>query len=273
VQDYAVKGEFDRFKASEWDCKKVNVDGVIKPGRFFVKRNRGKQEGYLVLAPFVVETDNTETYVRSPESYEASNQHRKFIINLGWIPRSRKHLVYTTVPENVIGEETYQDREEALRKQDADGLIRDPLQPELSVPVTNVTAYVRRGEQEDRLNGRINWADNLLYKWINLQELTRVFRVFNEEEGETVYLERTAKRYLSPHAARMSPKPSPSPPARRPSSPTSTPRPRTTRTTPTASSGSPPPSPSASPPGSLSSDSTSNYQSYQRQGQGQGDGI
>jgi hypothetical protein len=32
----------------------VNVDGVIKGGRFFVKRNRGKQEGYLVLAPFVV---------------------------------------------------------------------------------------------------------------------------------------------------------------------------------------------------------------------------
>jgi hypothetical protein len=191
---YAVKSEFNRFRVGDWDCKKVNLDGVIKAGRFFVKRNRGKQEGYLVLAPFVVETSNGETHVRSQETYEANNQHRKFVINLGWIPRSRKHLVYTTVPENVIGEETYQDREEALRKQAEDGLIRDPLQPELSVPVTNVTAFVRRGESADPWNGRSNFADNYLYKWINLQELTRVFRVFNEEEGETVYLERTVKR-------------------------------------------------------------------------------
>jgi hypothetical protein len=26
----------------------------VKDGRFFVKRNRGNQEGYLVLAPFTV---------------------------------------------------------------------------------------------------------------------------------------------------------------------------------------------------------------------------
>lgn len=191
---YAVKQEFDRFKSGEWECKKVNLDGVIKPGRFFVKRNRGKQEGYLVLAPFVVETDNSETFASSPAGYEANNQHRKFIINLGWIPRTRKHLVYTTVPENLIGEETYEDRAEALRKQQADGLIRDPLEPDISVPITNVTAYVRRSEAEDTWNGRTNWAENMLYKWINLRELTRVFRVFNEEEGEAVYLERTTKR-------------------------------------------------------------------------------
>jgi hypothetical protein len=194
VWGYSVKQGFDRFKAGEWECKKVNLDGVIKEGRFFVKRSRGKQEGYLVLAPFVVETINTETYVKSPEFYTANNAHRKFIINLGWIPRSRKHLVYTTVPENVVGEETYEDRIEALRKQEQDGLIRDPLKPDITVPITNVTAYVRKGETADPWNGRTNWADHYLYKWINLQELTRVFRVFNEEEGETVYLERTSKR-------------------------------------------------------------------------------
>lgn len=166
----------------------MNLDGTIKAGRFFVKRNRGKQEGYLVLAPFVVSTQNLESVYKTPESYEANNLHRKFIINLGWIPRSRKHLVYTTIPENVIGEETYEDRQEALSKQEEDGLIRDPLQPDISVPVTNVTAYVRRGESADPWNGRSNWAENYLYKWINLNELTRVFRVFNEQEGETVYL-------------------------------------------------------------------------------------
>lgn len=81
---------------NDWDCKKVNVDGVLKKGRFFIKRNRGKQEGYLVLAPFVVETKNCQVY--ATDNYEISNQHRKFILNLGWIPKSRKHLVYTTVP-------------------------------------------------------------------------------------------------------------------------------------------------------------------------------
>ena len=73
--------------------------------------------------------------------------------------------------------------------------MRDPLQPEISVPVINVTAYIRKGESEDRWNGKTNWADVFLYKWINLKELTRVFRIFNEEEGETVYLERTTRRY------------------------------------------------------------------------------
>ena len=92
----------------------MNLDGVIKPGRFFIKRNRGKQEGYLVLAPFVVSTVNRETYVLSPESYEASNHHRKFVINLGWIPRSRKQLVYTTVANYLLGEETYESRQAAL---------------------------------------------------------------------------------------------------------------------------------------------------------------
>ncbi len=74
-------------------------------------------------------------------------------------------------------------------------MARDPLTPELTVPITNVTAYVRKGEAEDKLNGRINWRDNYLYKFIDLTLLTRVFRVFNEEEGEAVYLERTTKKY------------------------------------------------------------------------------
>lgn len=73
--------------------------------------------------------------------------------------------------------------------------MRDPLSPGYNVPITNLTAYVRHAEFEDRPNGRINWKENYLYKWIDLTLLTRAFRVFNEEEGETVYLERTFKKY------------------------------------------------------------------------------
>jgi hypothetical protein len=158
-----------------------------------VKRNRGKQEGYLVLAPFTVNSVNFEALAPNMAIYNAHTSNRKFIVNLGWIPRSRKHLVFSTITGEAFGEETYEDRAEALAKQDEDGLTRDPLNPEFTVPVTNITAYVRKGESEDRLNGRVNHKESLLYKWIDLGLLTRVFRVFNEAEGESVYLEKTIK--------------------------------------------------------------------------------
>lgn len=60
-------------------------------------------------------------------------------------------------------------------------MIRDPLNLQLARPISNVTAYVRKGEHEDKQNGRINWVQNYLYKWIDLKILTRGFRVFNEE--------------------------------------------------------------------------------------------
>ena len=66
----------------------------------------------------------------------------------------------------------------------------------MSRPITNVTAYIRQGEQESKDNGRINWAKNNLYKWIDLTLLTRAFKVPNEEEAEAIYLERTFREYL-----------------------------------------------------------------------------
>jgi hypothetical protein len=53
---------------------------------------------------------NTEPYVRKEETYKAMTINRKFIINLGWIPKSRKHQVYTTVDIDAYGEEPYPDR-------------------------------------------------------------------------------------------------------------------------------------------------------------------
>ncbi len=63
------------------------------------------------MAPFTVNSKNVETYVRSPETYKIHNIHRKFIINLGWIPRSRKHLVADTISSEPFGEETYASRQ------------------------------------------------------------------------------------------------------------------------------------------------------------------
>ena len=190
----SVKNGFEYHNPEVWECKKVNLDGVIKDGRFFIKRNRGKQEGYMVMAPFVTNSRNEDAFVKE-ETYAAHTTNRKFLINLGWIPKSRKYLVYDTIDIDAFGEEVYTDRQEALQKQEEDGIVRDPLVPELTSAITNVTAYVRKGEHEDRFSGRVNWKENYLYKWIDLKLLTKVFRVFNEEEGETVYLERTFKKY------------------------------------------------------------------------------
>lgn len=147
-----------------------------------MKRSRGKQEGYYVLAPFVVNSSNTESNI-SPlgiEKYNVHTRKRKFLLNLGWIPRSRKYLIYETFSSDFIGEEVCKDRQEALFKQTEDGLHRDQLLGESTVPITNISAYVRRGEVEDKFNGRVNFKENYLYKWIDLTLLTRVFRVFNE---------------------------------------------------------------------------------------------
>ena len=66
-------------------------------------------------------------------------------MNLGWIPRSRKDLVYSTIGYDAFGEETYGDFDEALQKQNKDGLIRDLSNPSYTAPVTNMTVYIRRG--------------------------------------------------------------------------------------------------------------------------------
>lgn len=155
---------------------------MIGAGRFLVKRNRGKQEGYNVLAPFVISSTNPYTIVDS-DTFHSKDSNRKFILNLGWIPRSRKHLAFETIGNSAFGEETYETRQEAVEKQNKDGLVRDPLTPNIVVPVTNVTAYIRKGEEQDFRNGRMNWHEQYLYKFIDLSLLTRVFRITNEKEG------------------------------------------------------------------------------------------
>ena len=59
--------------------------------------------------------------------------------------------------------------------------------------ITTVEAYVRRGEERDVLNGLNNWRDQRFYKFIDLQWLSRLFRIVNEAEASTIYLERVAR--------------------------------------------------------------------------------
>ena len=104
-------------------------------------------------------------------------------------------MVKTLTAADVIGENEYteENRIEAIEKQKKDKLLRDPRQLASMTTITTVEAYVRRGEEREVLNGLNNWRDQKFYKFIDLNWLTRLFRISNEAEATTVYLERVAK--------------------------------------------------------------------------------
>ena len=67
----------------------------------------------MVLAPFITNSINNDSYVKE-ETYKSNTSNRKFIINLGWIPRSRKHLAYDTIGNESFNSEVFTDRLDAL---------------------------------------------------------------------------------------------------------------------------------------------------------------
>ncbi len=67
----------------DWEYKLVKLRGYFREERFFVRRERDGQVGYLVLAPFItgiVDNDNSRQGQNPP------NEHA-VIINLGWVPK------------------------------------------------------------------------------------------------------------------------------------------------------------------------------------------
>jgi hypothetical protein len=137
------------------------------------------------MAPFVVQRNRTHAPKKRVE--------RKFVINMGWIPKKNKHLVKTTCTYDVIGENEYTDRAEAVEKQKVDNLTRDPVLINFIWPITTVDAIIRRGEHKDPANGLNNWAEQHLYKFIDLTKLSTLFRISNSDESSLIYLERLAR--------------------------------------------------------------------------------
>lgn len=93
----------------------MNLDGIIGEGRFLIKRNRGKQEGYYVFAPFIIQSENNQVYY-DEDTYQSKTHNRKLLLNLGWMPKTRKHLIFATFGSDIYGQEVYEDRNEALEK-------------------------------------------------------------------------------------------------------------------------------------------------------------
>lgn len=147
---------------------KVTVTGELQPGRFIVKRNRAGQEGYIVLAPFIVNRE--ARYSR----FETQTENTKFMLNLGWVPKESKHRIKEAAPIDVL-------------KFDE---LPEELANDWDAPAkSTITAFVRKGEERDILRGYNNWHQDRLYKFIDLNLLDGVFNTVRPAFRQ-VYLDR-----------------------------------------------------------------------------------
>jgi len=77
------------------------------------------------------------------------------------------------------------------------GFTRDP-EPENeddALPLTEITGIVRKGEEEDILNGRRNWKKEGVYTYIDLDFMSRFFRLYNHNTSKLAYIERIVPSY------------------------------------------------------------------------------
>ena len=184
---YLVTQRFDVSQFEKWEGQKIVLDGIINPGRFIVKRKRGDQEGYLVLAPYTIQK---QKFSLLPF---AKQIERKILINIGWVPKGSKHLIKDAAEASVIAPNDYSEAVAEARVRTielGDGLERESGESDFYQPTSTITAYVRRGEKKDVLRGYNNWIDRDLFKFIDLPLISKVWCPVNTQEFETVYLDR-----------------------------------------------------------------------------------
>ena len=80
----------------DYEGCRVQVKGELQPGRFVIKRNRGEQEGYLVLAPFILDK---KQFTQRPYGKTLNN---KLMLNLGWVPKESKHKIKEAAAIDIL---------------------------------------------------------------------------------------------------------------------------------------------------------------------------
>ena len=136
----------------------IKLRGELQDGRFIVKRSRGGQEGYIVLAPFVVRRTQFLTDVHQKSVNE------KYMLNLGWIPKESKHNIRETAAADIL---------------DFDELAEELASEEDPPAISTISAYVRKGEEQDILRGYRNWVSDKLFKFIDLPLLEKAYFASN----------------------------------------------------------------------------------------------
>lgn len=126
------------MQVNQYVGKKVVVTGSLQPGRFIVKRKRGDQDGYIVLAPFIV---GQKYFNLTPYSKPVCT---KFLLNLGWVPKDSKGKIKQAAATDIL---PFDDLPEYLADEE-----EAPF-------ASTITAYIRKGEQSDLLRGYNNWKN------------------------------------------------------------------------------------------------------------------
>ena len=190
---WKVTKEFCYQDLTKWEGQKVQLDGIIGNGRFIVKRKRGNQDGYLVFAPYNIQK------TKASEVAWSKKAERRMIVNLGWVPKSSKHLIVDSCEVVALPANDYNENlMEAFETSEVnnDGLERNSSESEFWYPVSTITAYVRRGEQRDILRGYNSWQSSKLFKFIDLPLMTKLFGAVNSNEASTIYLDRILPEYF-----------------------------------------------------------------------------
>lgn len=66
---------------------------------------------------------------------------------------------------------------------------------EFNPPLTEIVGLVRKGEQQDILNKQRNWPHQAVYSFIDLDMMSRFFRISNMNSSTQAYIERIVQNY------------------------------------------------------------------------------
>mmetsp|Transcript_3902 Transcript_3902/g.4336 ORF Transcript_3902/g.4336 Transcript_3902/m.4336 type:complete len:300 (+) Transcript_3902:32-931(+) len=177
----------------EWEYKLVKIQGYFKEERFFIARERDGKKGYLVMAPFITSTRKYSKVIKPVEANKTLESG--LLVNLGWVPAENKDdIELSAEPLPLIdppAEGSLPERERFT------GLTNNPsnLMEDDIVSLTEVVGIVRKGEQQDRLNRRVNWENHAVFQFIDLPYLARFFKFFNTDAASSAYIERIVPQY------------------------------------------------------------------------------
>lgn len=114
-------------------------------------------------------------------------------VNLGWVPAEHKKTIEST--DTPIEPIDLSDKFSGNRWVDPDtgfAYVKeyDADWPEPEFKFVELTAIVRRGERWNPLAGHINMPNNGIFRFIDLDLLSRLVLFSNREASRSVYLER-----------------------------------------------------------------------------------
>jgi surfeit locus 1 family protein len=192
----AVEYPWQNGKIDEWEYRPVKVRGFFSGHRVFVKRQKDGKEGYLVLAPFYTYhfRDLPHNFLNDEEKFhELEGNAGGLWVNLGWVPTEhKKEIESTDTPIEPIdltdkfSGNSFIDPDtgfEYKKEYNADW-------PEPEFKFIELTAIVRRGERWNPLAGHINMPKEGLFRFIDLDLLSRLVLFSNRQNSRSVYLER-----------------------------------------------------------------------------------